>query len=297
MLIKIIGKYSKPLKNIPTDLLRTFASIADLGGFTPAGELLGRSQPAISLQIKRLESLVGKPLLRRGTGSIELTVAGEMLLGYARQILALNDSALAQLSDSPVSGKIRFGIPSEFASSLMPSILGSFSKAYPNISLEITCALSRQLLADNQRRRYDLILALHDDPDDALNELILIDKLVWVGGKTAIATSHTTLPLVLAPEGCIYRKRGLERLRQKNRKWQIGYTNPDLSGIQTAIEQGLGITVLAKSTIPSSLQPLPADHDLPELGQIGISLLEPENAGNPAVERLSEFVRDSLQGR
>ena len=284
------------MKNIPTDLLRTFVSIADLGGFTPAGELLGRSQPAISLQIKRLESLVAKPLLRRGTSPVELTAAGDILLAYARQILALNDSALAQLSDSPVSGKIRFGIPSEFASSLMPKILGSFSNAYPNISLEITCALSRQLLADNQRRRYDLILALHDDPHDTLNELILVDELVWVGGKTAIVTSHTTLPLVLAPEGCIYRKRGLERLRQIDRKWQIGYTNPDLSGIQTAIEQGLGITVLAKSTIPSSLHALAVGSDLPELGHIGVSLLEPDSAGNPAVDRLSEFVRNSLQG-
>ena len=284
------------MKNIPTELLRTFAAIADLGGFTPAGEKLGRSQPAVSLQIKRLESLVAKPLLRRGTSPVELTAAGETLLGYARQILALNDSALAQLSDSPVSGKIRFGIPSEFASSLMPKILGSFSKAYPNISLEITCALSRQLLADNQRRRYDLILALHDDPRDTLNELILVDELVWVGGKTPIVTSHSTLPLVMAPEGCIYRKRGLERLRQINRKWQIGYTNPDLSGIQTAIEQGLGITVLAKSTIPSSLHPLAAGNDLPELGHIGISLLEPDGPGNPAVDRLSEFVRHSLQG-
>ncbi|TFH69220.1 LysR family transcriptional regulator [Gammaproteobacteria bacterium LSUCC0057] len=283
------------MKNLPTELLRSFATIADVGGFTPAGELLGRSQPAVSLQIKRLEALVGQPLFRRGSTPLELTAAGETLLGYSRQILALNDSALAQLSDSPLSGKIRFGIPSEFASSLMPKILGRFSKSYPNISLEITCALSRQLLADKQRQRYDLILALHDDPRDSLSELILVDELIWVGGAAPLLANHTALPLVVAPEGCIYRKRGLERLRQINRKWQISYTNPDLSGLQTAIEQGLGITVLAKSTVPDSLYPLASSAGLPELGQIGISLIVPDNGNNAAVDRLSEFVRSSLQ--
>lgn len=283
------------MKNLPTDLLRTFATIAELGGFTPAGEALGRSQPAISLQVKRLEAIVGQQLIHRGSGPLQLSPSGDSLLGYARQILALNDLALAQLTDSPVSGKIRFGIPSEFASSLMPKILGRFSKAYPNISLEITCALSRQLLADKQRQRYDLILALHNDPRDTLNELVMVDELVWVGGQSTLLQSGRALPLVVAPEGCIYRQRGLERLRQIGRKWQISYTNPDLNGIQTAIQQGLGITVLAKSTIPESLFALASSAELPELGQIGISLIEPENTGSHAVDRLSEFVRSSLQ--
>ncbi len=282
------------MKNLPTELLRTFATIAELGGFTPAGEVLGRSQPAISLQLKRLETLVGQPLVRRGSGPLQLTASGDSLLGYARQILALNDMALAQLSESGVAGKIRFGIPSEFASSLMPKILSQFSKAYPNVNLEITCALSRQLLADQPSQRYDLILALHDDPRDTLNELVMVDELLWVGGANSLLQPDRALPLVLAPEGCIYRKRGLTKLRQLGRQWQISYTNPDVSGIQTAIEQGLGITVLAKSTVPPSLYPLAAGA-LPELGQIGISLIKPDGS-SPAVERLSEFVRSSLQG-
>jgi len=282
------------LKNLPTELLRTFSTIAELGGFTPAGEALGRSQPAISLQLKRLEALVGQPLVRRGSGPLQLTAGGDSLLGYARQILALNDMALAQLSESGVAGKIRFGIPSEFASSLMPKILSQFSKAYPNVNLEITCALSRQLLANQPSQRYDLILALHDDPRDTLNELVMVDELLWVGGANSLLQADRALPLVLAPEGCIYRKRGLSKLRQLGRQWQISYTNPDVSGIQTAIEQGLGITVLAKSTVPPSLYPL-AGGGLPELGQIGISLIKPDDS-SPAVQRLSEFVRSSLQG-
>jgi hypothetical protein len=125
------------MKNLPMDLLRAFVSVAQLGSFTKAGEILGRSQPAVSLQIQRLEELVDESLLARNGKSLELTDAGQNLYAYANQILNLNDLALSELSKNVVSGKIRLGIPSEFATILLPKIVSRFAKAYPNITLEV----------------------------------------------------------------------------------------------------------------------------------------------------------------
>lgn len=280
------------MKNLPTDLLRSFVTVIELGGFTQAAEWLGRSQPAISLQIKRLEQLVEQTLLIRSGQQLELSQAGQLLFRYAKQILAINDEAVAQFSKTAVSGKIHFGIPSEFATTLLPKIVGRFAQAYPNVTLEVTCALSKQLLSEPHR--YDLILALHDDPSTAGDNLVKEDDLVWVTGIDHDAHLQLPLPLIVAPKGCIYRKRGVEQLKGNNRDWRIVYTIPDLTGIQAAINEGLGVTVLAKSTVPENLRILKPSEKLPKLGKVGISLIHQSNESSEAIARLMEFVKASL---
>ncbi|WP_461517100.1 LysR substrate-binding domain-containing protein [Porticoccus sp.] len=282
------------MKNLPTDLLRAFVTVVELGGFTPAADWLGRSQPAVSLQIKRLEQLVGQTLLIRSGQQLELSRAGQLLFRYARQILALNDEAVAQFTKTSVSGKIHFGIPSEFATTLLPKIVGRFAQAYPNVTLEVTCALSKQLLSEVERRRYDLILALHDDPAMAGHNLVKEDELVWVTGSDHDAHLQSPLPLIAAPEGCIYRKRGIEKLKESQRDWRIVYTIPDLTGIQAAIQEGLGVTVLARSTVPENLRVLKPTEKLPRLGKVGISLIDQSPEPGEAIARLMDFVKASL---
>ena len=119
------------MRNIPMNLLRSFVTVAEMRGFTMAGQLLGRSQPAISLQIKRLEELIDGQLFIRGGPKLELTLTGERMLGYARQILALNDEALDELTQPTITGRIRFGIPSEFATTLCPKYWGVLCSLIP----------------------------------------------------------------------------------------------------------------------------------------------------------------------
>jgi DNA-binding transcriptional LysR family regulator len=199
---------------------------------------------------------------------------------------------VAQFSKTAVSGKIHFGIPSEFATTLLPKIVGRFAQAYPNVTLEVTCALSKQLLSEPHR--YDLILALHDDPSTAGDNLVKEDDLVWVTGIDHDAHLQRPLPLIVAPKGCIYRKRGAEQLKGNNRDWRIVYTIPDLTGIQAAINEGLGVTVLAKSTVPENLRILKPSEKLPKLGKVGISLIHQSNESSEAISRLMEFVKASL---
>ncbi len=283
------------MKNLPMDLLRAFVSVAQLGSFTKAGEILGRSQPAVSLQIQRLEELVDESLLARNGKSLELTDEGQQLYTYANQILNLNDLALSELSKNIVSGKIRLGIPSEFATILLPKIVSRFAKAYPNITLEVNCELSKKLLSKVGKNSHDLILALEDNPSKTWSDLVKTDELVWVASAEHRIHKSPVVPLIAAAEGCIYRQRATALLDQIKQPWQIVYTIPDLSGIQQAIQEGLGVTVLAKSTVPENLRILTPSARFPDLGKVGITLVaSSRNKKNEAVHLLAEFLKTSL---
>lgn len=281
------------MRNLSMDLLRSFVTVVELGGVTQAGQLLGRSQPTVSLQIKRLEDQVETPLFSRDGQRFDLTPAGERLFKYAKGILALNDEALDEFSKPIITGRVRFGIPSEFATILLPKVLRNFTKSYPGVTLEINCDLSKNLLA-HRSDQYDLVLALQDLPSPQRVSRIKEDDLVWVTSARHDIHLQTPLALALAPEPCIYRARALEQLSQLNRPWQLAYTNTDLTGIQTAIEEGLGVTVLAKGTVPSSLRILKPSERFPFLGKVGIHLFYNKRTVSEAVLRLIEYIRLSI---
>ena len=283
------------MKNLPMDLLRAFVSVAQLNSFTKAGEILARSQPAVSLQIQRLEELIDEPLLTRNGKSLDLTDAGESLYDYANQILALNDLAISQITKSTISGRIRLGIPSEFATALLPKIVSRFAKAYPSVTLEVNCELSKKLLSKEGKANHELILALEDNPSKTASDLLKTDDLVWVASRDHNTQKVSIVPLIAAAEGCIYRHRAIKILDHHQQPWQIVYTIPDLTGIQHAIEEGLGVTVLARSTVPENLKILSPSARFPDLGEVGISLIcSTKNRKNKAVELLIEFFRTSL---
>ena len=277
------------MHNIPMNLLRSFVTVVELGGFTKAGQLLGRSQPAISLQIKRLEELIDSQLFFRGGPQLELTLAGNRMLAYAKQILALNDEALAELTQPTITGRIRFGIPSEFATKLLPKLLGQFTKSYPAITLEIISDLSEKLFSQHLGH-YDLILGLQDAPSKSRGSFISADDLVWVTSSNYDTHLQSPLPLIVAPAPCLYRSRALRTLKMSGRPWRIAYTNLDIAGITSAIEEGLGVTVLAQKTVPASLKILPFSDKFPKLGEVGIHLVYKKEHASEAVLKLVEHV-------
>ncbi len=283
------------MKNLSIDALRAFITVIELGGFTQAGDVLGRTQPAISQQIKKLEQQLGQTLLVRRGSSVSLTKAGELFKPYARQILTYNDEALDLFDEELLAGKVRLGIPSEFASTLLPKIVGLFSQSYPNVTLEVTSDLSKNLLHERHRLDFDLILGLHRDPDRiASKHTVKVDELVWVASSHHDTHQQTPAPLIVAPDGCIYRARAIDTLNQNHISWRLVYTNPDLAGIRSAIEEGLGVTVLAKSTVPANLRILPISDRYPRLGRMAISLVKPQPTASQAVDRLADYLSASL---
>ena len=270
------------------DSLRTLVTVVEVGGFAKAGELLGLSQPAVSLQIKRLEDLLGRKLFKKQGQRQVLNHQGEQLLPLAKQILKENDAILQLFSNETVTGKVRLGIPSEFAASILPAIIGDFVSLYPDVSLEVKSELSKQLMHVSNRDEFDLVLTLVEQLDNPHYPSFLQDDLVWVG-NTSISPS-TPVTLVVAPQGCIYRRRAIEALEQAGIPWRVVYTNADLTGLTAAIKEELGITVLARKTVPEELPFITNSDVLPSLGQVGISLIKRAQEPANAIDKLAEFI-------
>lgn len=283
------------MKQLSLDNLRTFVGVIEQGGYAKAGEWLGRSQPAISLQIKKLEEQLNKKLFTKVGQRHVPSSNGQWLYAKAKEMLALNDAIFRQLDPTPLRGRLRLGIPNEFASTLLPGLIGEFSKRYPDVSLEVTSALSRDLLNASRRNNFDVILALINPNSDTDGELVIEDEMVWVG-DTKHPVNGNALSLVLAPDGCIYRSRVISQLKQQTKSWKISYTNADLSGLVAAIQQGLGFTALAKSSIPATLQEI-KHATLPRLGSVKICLFE-QSTQHPVVSKtLAEFIIQRLRSR
>ncbi|ALU44561.1 LysR family transcriptional regulator [Pseudoalteromonas rubra] len=276
------------MKNLSIDGLRTLVTVVEVGGFAKAGELLGLSQPAVSLQIKRLEEQLGCKLFKKQGQRQVLNQYGELLLPQAKQMLQFNDGIIQQFTSESVTGRVRLGIPSEFAARILPAIIGDFVSLYPDVALEVKSRLSKHLLSVSRQDQFDLVLALNEDLASSNYPVFMQDQLVWVG-DLSLAQQHI-VTLVTAPEGCIYRRRAIEALQQAGLQYRIVYSNADLTGLTAALKEGLGITVLAKSTVPAALSYQAQTPFLPELGQIGISLIKNTQESAHAVNKLAEFI-------
>lgn len=283
------------MKNIPTDLLRTFVTIKDLGGFTSAGELLGRSQPAISLQVKKLEEILGTKLFLRGT-SLTLTADGEYLYTSAKKMLEINDEIVNKIRGENISGKVRLGIPNDFELAFLPKVLRSFSKTYPNISVEVDCEISKVIQQRYQQHFYDIILVMEDiNPADSRDTRdYRVERLEWVMAHDYDLDSEECIPLITYPQGCVYRSMTETLLLSKGLSYKIVYTSPSLLGLLSAVEAGLGVTVMAHSTVPSRMKSCNYSPILPPIGQVSIGLYYKKNELGAAAQRVLDFLRAGI---
>ncbi len=278
---------------IPTELLRSLVAVADSGGITRAAETLGRTQPAVSLQIKRLEEMVGRPLLDRSGRAFGLTPAGETLIGYARRILLLHDEAVARVMRSEPRGTVRVGLPNDFAVTLLPRILGEFKTEFPDVSLEVGCALSHSLLGDLGADLWDIVVAMTGGESHPAAARIWTERLVWCGAEGAAGDPDTPAPLIAYPEGCTYRRRMADALDRSGRGWRVAYGSASLAGLTAAVKAGLGVTVLSERTAPRELHY--PDRDLPALADVSVGLYVGERLSDAAV-RLVNYLIAALDG-
>jgi len=277
-----------------TALLKTFLTLYETKSFTATAQKLFRSQSAISLQITRLEEMIGKALFHRDTRKVTLTGEGEQLLTYAHQMLALEHDLLSHFEGSFLKGMVTFGAPEDIATFYLPEILSNFSKDYPDILLQVNCEFTVNLLQGFESGNYDLVL-LKQDPLTRHPYSITVapEPLVWVSNaQTAqdFKESKGKLPLILAPSPCVYRKRAIDALQSDAREWRIVYSSPSVQGTIAAVKAGLGISVLPIKMITKGLQVI---NYLPRLQDAEISLLARPNS-SPSVTRFAEFISSSI---
>ncbi|MCW6512338.1 LysR substrate-binding domain-containing protein [Lichenifustis flavocetrariae] len=287
------------MRSIPTDLLRAFVTIIDLKGYTRAGERLGRTQPAISLQMKKLQELVGTPLFDKDGGGNSLTEAGEVVAGYARQILALNDDMILRLSKRDTRGKLRLGITNDYADHFLPSLLAGLTADGIGVTFDVTCDLSFELLKGLRDGRYDMVVAMTPDGPAEGAFMTWRESLTWAGGPMAPPFSETDpVRLVSYPEGCLYRRAMLSALQREGRAFDLVYATPSQTGIEAAVTSGFGVTAIATRVLPRSLRELGPDAGLPRLTDVvvGIYLKEARNRSVVAQSLAARFA-DMFVGR
>ena len=278
--------------NLDTLLLKSFAAIAETGSFSRAAEIVGRSQSAVSLQIKKLEEGLNCQLFDRSNRDIALTDKGEVFLGYARRMIELRWEAFSRLNEPEVRGEITFGVPEDFATHYLPDILASFAKHHRHVQLHVTCDLTLNLMKAFQKRDLDIILVKRDPESVKGGTKVWREPLVWVAAE--YYQMKEPIPLVLSPQPCIYRARALGALDRMRKPWQIAYTSPSLAGTIAAVKAGLGVTVLPANMVPEGLTPLKRAMKLPQLANSEIALFKRDQL-SPAGKALTAHITKSLE--
>jgi len=258
--------------NLPTDLLRAFVSVIDLGGYTRAADALGRTQPAISLQMKRLEELLDTRLITHEGRELKLTEQGEALAVYARQLLRLNDEAVAQLKGRSARGQLRIGLPTDFSVAFLQEAIAGFVRENAAVTMAITCDLSRRLLDMLHSDELDMAIALLAHDKNPYLVRSWEEAPVWAAARGMDIPGSGPVPLVTHPEGCEYRRRMTEALRSERRDWRIAYTTPEIGGLQRAVSAGIGVSALTRKTLLPEMRALSREEGFPPMETIRIGL-------------------------
>ena len=244
------------ITNLQTDLLRTFVSVVELGGHSKAGAMLGRSQPAISLQLGLLEELVGAPLFIKKGRAIQPTADGEVLLAYAREVVRINDEAMSYFKRRVMTGVLRIGLPSDYAVAFLQNALADFTRSHPEVNLEVRCDLSREILRQMRADELDIVVAMMPEQRMPYLSRTWIEHPIWVAAETFNVDPDRPIPLVAHPEGCEYRARMIQSLEARGRRWRFVYTGPGISGLQSAVLNGLGVSALTRPTLLKGMRVL-----------------------------------------
>ncbi|WP_294646257.1 LysR substrate-binding domain-containing protein [uncultured Aureimonas sp.] len=267
--------------NLDIDTLRTFVLGFELGSFARAADRVGRSQSAVSAQLRKLEEQVGQPLVIKSGRGLALTGAGERLLSYARRILDLNDEAVNCLRRSELAGRVRLGLPQHFAEAWLPEVLGRFARVNSKAMVEIVVEKVHALVEKTRQGELDLSLAWGASVDAPHRTLIAEVPTVWIGRQNwrlGLADHGEPVPLVAFGSPCSFRDPAISALDQAGLPWRIAVSSPSLSGLWAAASAGLGITMRTRIGLPPGLVALdPVETGLPALPSVSLTLVRAES--------------------
>lgn len=292
------------ITNLQTDLLRSFVAVVDLGGYTKAGDTLGRSQPAVSLQMRRLEELAGAPLFVPKSRNVELTEDGQLLLRYARDILRLNDEVAAILRGSSLSGVLRVGLPTDYAVRFLQGSITQYMRRNQGVTIDIHCDISPAILHKLDEDELDIAIAMTTVERTRFLSRAWVERPIWAAAHGLSVRKLNPVPLAVHPEGCAYRERMIQALRSAGRPWRIVYSDPGITGLQNAVQNGIAVSALTGPTLLDGMRVLGEEDGFPQLDEIRVGLFynhpRLSEAGlhlvSHLVAKLDEAVPGSLNG-
>lgn len=280
--------------NLDIDVLRTFVTGVELGSFAQAAARLARSPAAVSAQLKKLEAQIGHPLLVKAGRKLALTEEGELLLGYARRLLELNDEAVAHVRGNPLSGEVRIGLPHDFAEHGLPAVLARFARVHEKVRIEARAERNGELIRAVKEGRLDLALVWQDERVSRYLEKVADLPLVWVGRHDDRRDPTRTLPLAAFEAPCLFRAAATAALDKIGQTWHPAFTTPSLAGLWAAVESGLGLAVRTPIGIPRHLRVLGKAQKLPPLPSISLVFIGSETQ-SPALQLLQSLLREAVQ--
>lgn len=280
---------------IETDLLRTFVAIAETGSFTKAAGQIHRTPSAVSMQIKKLEEILGRELFLRESRSVAMTPDGEILLGYARRILRINQEAVSRFLSPPIEGVVSFGAPDDFGTRFAPNILARFAATHCHVEVNVVLSTSVDLTNKIEDGTLDLTLITASGRMPAPNhgELVFHEPLKWAGLDGGMAHESDPLPLALSGDNCAWRTMALAALDKSHRPYRIAYSSESWAGQQAALVADLAIAPIPCSLIVPPLRMIGRAEGLPELGNYQIVMLRGMR-NSPALEALAQHVVQSF---
>jgi DNA-binding transcriptional LysR family regulator len=280
------------VRGIPIDILRAFVAVVEARGFTRAAEELGRTQPTISLQVKRLEELVEAPLFKKG-GRFELSPVGDVCFDYGKRLLRLHDDMLDELGRSDPNHAMRIGMPSEFAAILTPRLNELRTNGQARTTFEVIIDSSQALSAAFRQNDLDVAFILGTGENEPSRIEQWRGQLRWFG-KVVEDKHDGPLPLVLPPQGWPFHEAAVGALRAQERKFEILCTSSDFAVLAAAVAAGLGITPMIDGLAPNGLD-VCSDKSLPALPEVTLLLLARSQAMAIASRRWVENVVEALQ--
>jgi DNA-binding transcriptional LysR family regulator len=282
--------------DLDIDMLRCFMAVAETESFTKAGKNIGLTQSGVSVKIRRLEERLNTPLFNRTSKHLALTLEGEMLMEYARRILLVHDEAVSRLTEPKATGNLRIGLTDYFIPELLPSLLSKFRKQYPNIYLEIQTGVGINLIPLFENGELDLVVAGKDDYEGTCR-VLTHEPLVWVVGRDTEASRHETIHLVLLPSPCYFRKIATESLEKLGRKWEVLFTGTSIASVQSAVQAGMGLSILPAGAMKEGLRKAPSQLELPALPMYSLALITDEQKENDARDVFISYLEAELSNR
>jgi DNA-binding transcriptional LysR family regulator len=276
-------------RNLDLSALRSFVTVADVGGVTRAAGYLNLTQSAVSMQIKRLEESLGMSLFLRAARKLALSPEGEQLLSYGRRMLALNDEALSQLTATCCEGEIRLGVPHDVVYPAIPGILRRMAQAYPRVRINLVSSFTLLMKQDYARGGFDLMLTTEESPDPEA-EVLSSRALVWVGAPEGNAWQRRPLRLGFK-DTCIFRGRAQGALEAANIPWEMATGGESEQAVEATVAADLAVSVRMVGSIPEGMAPIGGDNQLPSVGEMKLALYRANRRADEAVDLLVSELR------
>lgn len=247
------------MNQLDSELLRSFIAVADAGSVTDGADRLHRSQSAVSLQLKRLEAVLGRRVFDRHGRGVALTEAGRHLLPIARDVTARLDHALREIASDGLRGKLQIGIPDDHGRARLSQIIGAFSQIHPLVELDITCALSAGFPEDLAKHRLDLAVYEIETPSPS-EDVLFQDPTHWATSAYRDLATKLPTPVALFDQACWWRDAAIASLEARGQPYRIVCSSQSVSGVVAAVEAGVAIGLLGNSSIDENLTILGSDH-------------------------------------